>query len=606
MPKPIPALNGSRAGPNAREPIKARHAAAMSAKTEKTSAALPTILHRISGLPRPAREGAARYDGLFDIFPESYWSRFTELREVALRCRLQGPARLRLIRRAVGGSGSETLLCDIACTDGEAILSTPLAAADTNESLLLLEVAPSGEHPAPLLSAAWESLQAPLRAPRIGLTITTFNREPFLAANLTRLHGRMAGGRTIIVNHGAPGLEARLRDRLPPLSEIRWIDQENSGGAGGFTRGMMEHRADSAITHVLLMDDDIDLPDDLVERTTAILSYSRPGICLGGAMFDYHHRNRLFSAGDILLPGSFGIGHVAPPEGCDIATPEGVDFLARVHHPDFNGWWCFAFPIEVLDRAGLPMPCFIRGDDVEFGYRLKKVGFPTLGWPGLAVWHMPFAEKAAPWHMFYDRRNSLFANARHHRVGRLAVIRKLMGGFIHQLLRYDYDRVRAMTMGIAAFNAGAAAMARWTHHDHAELIAATSKMPAPDANSPDPRLAGARPLEARRTCGMRRSFLMTVRLMHDLIGLPVKKAPAYRLAPGTPWRPDYAARPGLVMECDANGRASRVFRRDPAESRRAVLRCIRAFCGMALRFHQPVPIPVPGPRPTCPPQSPGE
>ncbi|MCJ2188349.1 glycosyltransferase [Novosphingobium beihaiensis] len=563
---------------------------------QQTTHSLPTVLHQISRLPRQIKDGAIRYDGLFDIFPESYWSRFTLLHSVTLRCHLSGPARLRLIRRQVDGSDAETLLCDVVCNDVEAVLSTPLAAVGADESYLLLEVVPEDAYPEPLLSAIWETSQPAVRTPCVGLTITTFNREPFLVANLTRLHGRMAGGRAIVVNHGPPGLEARLKDQLPENPAIRWIDQENSGGAGGFTRGMMEHRTAGDITHVLLMDDDIDLPEDIIERTTAILSYSHPEVCLGGAMFDYHHRNRLFSAGDMLLPGGFAIGHVAPPEGCDISTPEGVDFLARVHRPDFNGWWCFAFPLQALDWVGLPMPCFIRGDDVEFGYRLKRAGMPTLGWPGLAVWHMPFADKSAPWHMFYDRRNSLFANARHRRVGRLAAISKLVGGFAHHLLRYDYDRVQAMTLGIAAFNMGASKMANWSHRDHAMMIATTSTMQIQDIDTAETLLSTAQLLKPQHTSGLLRSLRMVGRMILDLTGLPTGKPTAYRLAPGTIWRPDFTRRPALVIESDTQGRTARIYRRNPAESRRATLRCIKALFGMVLHFHQHVPQGFPSPR----------
>lgn len=564
--------------------------------------ARPAItLHRLSGAFRTTAEGTARHDGLFDIFPESYWSRFSVLRQVSLRCRLRAPARLRLVRRHVAACGEtpwaqETVVCDLLCTEGEAVLSVPLAPPDAPDSLLLLEVCgddaavPDGL----LCNAVWETDEPPARTVRLGLAITTFNREAFLVANLTRLHGRMAGGCAIIVNHGAPGLEARLRNQLAVDPAIRWIDQENSGGAGGFTRGICEHREAGDVSHVMLMDDDIDMPADLVERTHAILSYSRPEVCLGGAMFDYHDRTRLFSAGDMLMPGSFGISHIAPPEGCDIATPGGVDFLARVHRPDFNGWWCFAFPIAAVDTVGLPMPCFIRGDDVEFGYRLKRAGMPTLGWPGLAVWHMPFADKSAPWHMFYDRRNSLFANARHRRVGRIAAIGKLVGGFTHHLLRYDYDRVRAMTLGIAAFNRGAGAMAGWTHHDHAALLAATSAMAAPDSRDwpvddtqgRPARENDGRPFDAPRLSGPVRSLRMTGRLACDLTGMPVGRALPHVLSPGTAWRPDLTCRPAVAVECDARGRPVRIFRRDPAEARRATWRFVRALAGMALRFNQ--------------------
>jgi hypothetical protein len=233
------------------------------------------------------------------------------------------------------------------------VLQAPLADPQAPESYLFLEVISGNSHSTVSVSAVWETTQPPLRVPRIGVAITTFNREAFLVANLVRLDGHLAGGRVVVVNHGAPGLEDRLRDQLPETLAVSWIDQENSGGAGGFTRGMLEHREAGDITHVLLMDDDIDLPADLVERTAAVLSFTRPEICLGGAMFDYHERGHLFSAGDILLPGSFGIAHVAPPGGCDIGTTKGsISSLACIV-PISTGGGASPFP----SRRSTPWGC---------------------------------------------------------------------------------------------------------------------------------------------------------------------------------------------------------------------------------------------------------
>ena len=467
--------------------------------------------------------------------------------------------------------------------EADVTLTVELTDSAAPESYLMLE-ATSAVAGVSLRRMVWETNQAPTHHPRVGVAITTYNRESFLIANLQRLHGRLAGGRVIVVNHGVPGLARRLASQLPTDLEIQCIDQENKGGAGGFTRGMIEHRTAGDISHVLLMDDDIDLPEDLVERLTAILSFAGPNICLGGAMFDYHRRSQLFSAGDVLLPGSFGLGHIAPPDGCDISLTSGVDFLTRIHRPDFNGWWCFAFPVTALDEVGLPMPCFIRGDDVEFGYRLMRAGKPTLGWPGLAVWHLPFADKAVPWHMFYDRRNSLFTNARHRRIGRWTAFRKLHGGFTHHLLRYDYERVQAMTLGIAAFNEGAQAMAEWNYNDHAALIAATSSAPMND-----PAMPTAQHLSPRRLTGVSRSLRMAARAVYDL-SCPWRGRTPVPLAPGEIWRPDFHHRPAVAVELAKDGRPARFYHYNWRKSWEAVIRYLPAIIRMLLRFHQEVPL----------------
>ena len=530
--------------------------------------------------------GSVKLSGLFDIFPESYWVHFTTLRSVFLCCKAQGDIALRILRR-YSADGREICLREWHSADPAAETDIDLAIdlADRNapESYLVVEAICISAN-ASLKDMVWETSQPPTSQPRVGIAITTYNREPFLVANLARLHGRLAGARVIVVNHGRPGLQERLTSQFTTDLDLHCIDQENKGGAGGFTRGMIEHHAMGDRSHVLLMDDDIDLPADIIERLTAILNYLYPDICVGGAMFDYHKRSQLFSAGDFLLPGSFGVGHIVPPNGCDISEPSGVDFLTRIHRPDFNGWWCFAFPLTALDEVGLPMPCFIRGDDVEFGYRLLQFGKPTLGWPGLAVWHLPFAEKAMPWHMFYDRRNSLFANARHRRIGRFAAFRKLHGGFVHHLLRYDYEQVHAMTLGVAAFNQGPEAMAEWNCHNHAALITATTPSSVDSV-----ALTVELQLHPRKLTGALRSFWMVTRLWVDLL-CPWRTRIPYRLPPGVIWRPDFHQRPAIVVERDQHGHPVRLYRYNWRKSCGAVIRYIPAVIGMLCRFHQKVPL----------------
>lgn len=545
------------------------------------------IVHEPEGPAlRAYGSGAIRLGGLFDIFPESYWSRFTVLRNVTLRCHVAGPITIRLLRRMADGSREYCLkewrvVDSMGATD--VCLTTDIPASDAPESYLLVEVIAESAG-ASLKQATWETNQFPICQPCLGVAITTYNRETFLIANLERLRGRLAGGRIVIVNHGEPGLADRIGNQIPSDPDIRYIDQENSGGAGGFTRAMLEHRATGDITHVLLMDDDIDLQEDIVERLTAILSFANPEFCLGGAMLDYYKRNKLFTAGDFLKPGSFGIGHVVPQEGCDILETRGVDFLSRIHRPDFNGWWCFVFPISALDEVGLPMPCFIRGDDIEFGYRLMYAGKPTLGWPGIAVWHMPFADKSAPWHMFYDRRNGLFLNARYRRVGRLAALGNLLGGFIHHFLRYDYDRVRAMTLGVAAFNRGAQSMIDWTHRDHASLIALTRPRHLGSGQG-----EGMRTLTLRRLTGFSRSFHMTIRFLSDLLW-PWRDRIPVKLPPGEVWRPDGNRRPAVVAELNGEEECVALYSYSWRESWKAVIRCSSALVGLMVRFYQAAPL----------------
>lgn len=60
-----------------------------------------------------------------------------------------------------------------------------------------------------------------------------------------------------------------------------------------------------------------------------------------------------------------------------------------------------------VERVGLPMPCLIRGDDMEYGVRLAQHDIPTVPVPGIAVWHEPFYLKLGSRLYYFKVRNRL-------------------------------------------------------------------------------------------------------------------------------------------------------------------------------------------------------
>ncbi len=53
----------------------------------------------------------------------------------------------------------------------------------------------------------------------------------------------------------------------------------------------------------------------------------------------------------------------------------------------YGAWWYSCIPVKAIEKNGLPMPFFIRCDDVEFGMRNKPV-YMTMNC--ICVWHASF------------------------------------------------------------------------------------------------------------------------------------------------------------------------------------------------------------------------
>ncbi|KFG91747.1 putative glycosyltransferase [Sphingobium herbicidovorans NBRC 16415] len=426
-----------------------------------------------SGAVQAGSATALRLDRLFDIFPESYWGRYTSLTEIALTATLTGKARIE-IRRRNALTGEEQALAEVDC-EGKAqpiaipiVLQQPGSDEDASYLIAVLHLSAG----AGLRNLHWSAATPGVRDVRIAGVICTFNQEEMLADNLAQISAAPAFlHRLFVINQGPPGLEKRIISRGGSQTLFTFIDQANFGGAGGFTRGIIESLDDPQVTHILLMDDDIKAQPLLLARIATILAYAGERHCIGGAMLDIHAPTKLFTCGDQINPGRPAIINIAPPEGCeDVTTDAGRDFVALNHKPDFNGWWCFAFPVAAVRQCGLPLPLFIRGDDVEFGFRLSRAGFPTIVWPGVAVWHLPFQPKVQPWQAFYDRRNMLFLNEAHGLFSRRRLARSAWGSFANAIRGGDFARARAIVEGVEAFNKGPSHLASWSGEDHSALV----------------------------------------------------------------------------------------------------------------------------------------
>jgi galactofuranosylgalactofuranosylrhamnosyl-N-acetylglucosaminyl-diphospho-decaprenol beta-1,5/1,6-galactofuranosyltransferase len=81
---------------------------------------------------------------------------------------------------------------------------------------------------------------------------------------------------------------------------------------------------------------------------------------------------------------------------------------------EYNGWWACLVPAAVIRAIGYPLPLFFQWDDIEYGYRARAHGFPTVALPGAGVWHADFGWKDwDEWHRYFNMRNGLITAALH-------------------------------------------------------------------------------------------------------------------------------------------------------------------------------------------------
>ena len=231
-----------------------------------------------------------------------------------------------------------------------------------------------------------------VRPVRLALCTTTFKKEDYIVPNIETVRREVLAGNEPISDgfHMYVVDNGRTLD-VETLSDdgVTIVPNPNVGGAGGFARGMLEALAGGA-THVLLMDDDVHVSPESFKRTYNLLSLVKncyKQAFLNGAMLSLEEPNLQYE--DVGFVRKDGIYDKVKP---DLHVDQMVDVVknevinVEVENA-YGAWWYCCIPVEMIREYGLPLPVFVRCDDVEYGMRCRPT-IMTMG--GICVWHASF------------------------------------------------------------------------------------------------------------------------------------------------------------------------------------------------------------------------
>ncbi len=215
----------------------------------------------------------------------------------------------------------------------------------------------------------------------------------------------------------------------------------NVGGAGGFARGMIESlNQKPKATHVLLMDDDVLILPESIKRTYHLLRLRKEEYkdrFISGAMLRFEEPN--IQHEDIGTIMKNGYCRPLKPNYnqailmCNLENES--EFVYR--NNEYAAWWYCCIPTKIIEKNGLPLPIFIRWDDVEYSLRCKAK-FITMN--GICVWHMGFATKYnAAMDRYQECRNILIDKACSDILQDVDGYDKVRKEFRVEMLRFNYD-----------------------------------------------------------------------------------------------------------------------------------------------------------------------
>lgn len=234
----------------------------------------------------------------------------------------------------------------------------------------------------------------------LSIATTTFRKEKFIERNIELVKTELLASDYDIAKH----LTMHVIDNGSTLDAAALSDEhvivtpnENVGGAGGFARGMIESLEQSTpATHVLLMDDDVEVSPESILRTYNLLRIVNDEYAdafVSGAMLNIEDTQDMKE----------DTGFISTYDGSCVPTKPPLvvtKFIDAVYNECFDeeicipkdahryaAWWYCVIPTSIIERNGLPLPIFVRFDDVEYGIRCNPK-FMTMN--GICVWHAKF------------------------------------------------------------------------------------------------------------------------------------------------------------------------------------------------------------------------
>jgi galactofuranosylgalactofuranosylrhamnosyl-N-acetylglucosaminyl-diphospho-decaprenol beta-1,5/1,6-galactofuranosyltransferase len=410
------------------------------------------------------KNGTVSFNSYFNSFYEAFYAKYTKLNSLHYLLNLQGDFRVSVYRELYGINNRQLVFEESfenyqLAEPVKVTLPDALRSEETGRTYL--EITCLSEQG--LFTRGCIATNEPkLREVSLGIITCTFKKETYLRKTVNTILAdnslKEKQYKIFIVDNGMT-----LKAEEFEASNVELIPNRNFGGSGGFTRGLIQALQEDCYTHLLLMDDDIDLESESIYRLISLYEYTDQDFAVAGSMLDLYRKNILCDSGSFygIDPGSEGkyvhnpFITTAPKGGLNLAKTSNVNLLLSEDKVDFGGFWFFSFSANLLKQTKLPLPFFIKVDDVEFGVRIKeRLGKSIVAFPGIAVWHEPFYAKAITWTLYYDYRNHLVTHATRNSLSYFDAVKFCTRFVRDKVFVFDYNSAEVMLKGFADYMKG--------------------------------------------------------------------------------------------------------------------------------------------------------
>lgn len=426
-----------------------------------------TNLWRLSG------PGVHDFTTFFNALSVQKWKEYTVARRFYLHLELRGPAcEVRLTRadafswdaEEIDGCSTEipasedwrTVEIELPASERDVIegftIIVPQDGVELRQGYYFTEVDPSE-----------------IRDVELALCTTTFKKESYIESNIEIVKTKILASdepvaahftQHVVDNGRTLDIEALQSDR------VRIYPNDNVGGSGGYARGMiaaMEQQPQA--THVLLMDDDVVVQPESIMRTYNLLTLvnaQHQDSFISGAMMDLFEPDvRWEDIGFVTADGNcvplkasshIGLLHEVVSNEIQAPRPDVPGYEDQVQV--YGGWWYCVIPMTQVKAYGLPLPLFVRYDDIEYALRCHAT-FMTMN--GICLWHPSFVRRySAAVERYQVTRNAMAAQCITDVAPMADFVKKLYHTVQLELKKFNYTNAELALDGFEDFLKGPA------------------------------------------------------------------------------------------------------------------------------------------------------
>ena len=369
-----------------------------------------------SGIMTLKKGAEISFDTYFNGFSIEKWFKYTKIDNVTLKLRVKGNFAISLLYKeemAVGQIMSQVVHSLRYDTKGKVEeITIPLDCSKTMGmyAFSCKALADNSE----IYGGEWYTDMDQVSEVKVAIIICTFRREHYVYKNMGILNDAFFENENsdlknklmVYISDNGRSLDV---DALNS-ENIKVFPNKNAGGAGGFTRGLIEvwkEKDQSKATHALLMDDDVIIQPESIYRTYAIWTLIKDEYresFIGGGVLNLDRPWIQIESG-----AYWNTGKVQSRKGgLNLRKVQSCLRNEVYEHVDYQGWWYCSFSLTHVREDNLPLPLFIKVDDVEYGIRNMK---HLILLNGICVWHEPFEYKNMSSFYYYWYRNWLINNA---------------------------------------------------------------------------------------------------------------------------------------------------------------------------------------------------